>query len=73
MPVEGRKRKRERARERREGEDEAAKNRERKGGMEEKGISFLCLTRGWDRDKKLNEPAFFFKAPILPRARLGAL
>lgn len=51
---------------------EAAKNKERKGRMEEKGISFLCLTRGWDRDKKLNEPAFF-KAPILPRARLEAL
>lgn len=36
--------------------------------MEEKGEPFLCLRRARDRDKKLNEPAFF-KAPILPGAR----
>lgn len=70
MPVEGRKR-------RRAGERgsarEAAKNRERKGRMEEKGILFLCLTHGWDRDKKLNEPAFFLMRRSFPELVSEAL
>lgn len=43
-----------------------------RGETEEKGKPFLCLTRARDRDKKLNEPAFF-KAPILFRACPGSV